>query len=273
MSDSAAGPEVHLPRTAAEACALRAAHPHAQPVAGATAAQLGWPEGRAPAALIDLRALTGAAQDAPVRIEAGALVMSAFATLESIRLDARLRDALPALAALIGAIGSAPVRRLGTLGGNLCWPSGDLVPAMLALGARYRFASAGDGPAIAPSAMPAHDLLVEVRVPLTRRRVVIEKVGLRHAFSPTLVTVAMVDSGQGVQVAVGGGPTPAQRLPGVEALLGAGAAIAPQAALRAAVVAGMQACDDALATGAERVAVAARLIAGHAAAFAGGAMR
>ncbi|RPH46833.1 MAG: hypothetical protein EHM87_00490 [Burkholderiales bacterium] len=266
MSD-AFGPPIHRPGTVAEARALRAAHPRAQPVAGATAAQLGWPDGRAPAALIDLSVLTDAARGTPVRAEAGGLVLSAFATLESVRLDARVRHALPALAALIGSIGSAPVRRLGTLGGNLCWPSGDLVPAMLALDARYVFASAGEVDALAPGGMPADDLLVEIRVPLDARRVVLEKVGLRQAFSPTLVTVAMVDAGQGVRVAVGGGPTPAHRLPGVESLLAWGAPPASTRVLREAVVAAMQARDDALASGAERVAVASRVISGHAAAF------
>jgi CO/xanthine dehydrogenase FAD-binding subunit len=198
-------------------------------------------------------------------------VLSAFATLESVRLDARVRDALPALAALVGAIGSAPVRRLGTLGGNLCWPSGDLVPALLALGARYVFASAGEVDALAPGAMPPDDLLVEVLVPLDARRVVLEKVGFRQAFSPTLVTVAMVDAPGGMRVAVGGGPTPAHRLSGVEALLAPGAAAVTARALREAVAGAMQARDDALASGAERVAVASRVIAGQAVAFARGA--
>jgi CO/xanthine dehydrogenase FAD-binding subunit len=256
-----ASPVCLTPRTLAEACVLRAAYPQAQPIAGATAAQLAWPDTRAPGVLLDLQALVREAAPRPTTRLDGAIVLSAFATIESLRMDAALREALPALAGLLAAVGSAPVRRLGTLGGNLCWSSGDLVPAMLALGVRYRFAIGGERPACAPRQMPRGDLLVEVVLPEVTRWVILEKVAFRASFSPTLITVAMVADRHGPRLAVGGGPTEPQRLIQTEALLAGGATAG---ALREAVAAEMRAGDDALASAAERVAVAARVIAGHA---------
>lgn len=257
-----------MPRSADEACALRAAHPDALPVAGATAAQLAWPQGRAPALLLDLGLLVRAARERPTgEVDAPggarALELSAFAPLETLRRDPLLGRALPALAALIGGVGAAPVRRLGTLGGNLCWPAGDLRCAMLALDATGRFARGGER---ALHDAPGDDLLVAVRIPLVARLAVFEKVGYRAAFSPSLVTVAVVREAGGFRVAAGGGVTVAQRLPAVEALA-QGPVLPPPAALRAAVESDLHTGDDPLASAAERRAVAARVIAGHLAAL------
>jgi CO/xanthine dehydrogenase FAD-binding subunit len=257
-----------VPRSLEEACALRDAHRLALPLAGATAALLGWPEGRAPGPLLDLGMLVRAARRAvPARHVEGpngapALVLSAFTPLERLRVDPQVRAALPALAALLKDLGSAPVRRLGTLGGNLCWPAGDLGPVMLALGAVFRFHRSGAMPACAADAMPAGELLLEVRVPCAPHRTVLEKVGHRAAFSPTLVTVALTDAPDGLRIAVGGGVTAARRLFRTEALFDGGA-VPTVRSVRDAVAAEMVTRDDPLVEGAARIDVAARTIAGH----------
>ena len=155
---------------------------------------------------------------------------------------------MPALAALIGAVGAAPVRRLGTLGGNLCWTAGDLGCAMLALGAMCRFARSGDR---AFGVLPCDDLLLSVRIPRVARLAAFEKVGYRAAFSPSLVTLAMVREADGIRVAAGGGVTLPQRLATVEALA-AGPVLPSADTLRAAVEAELRTAADPLASADER---------------------
>jgi hypothetical protein len=123
------GPAIHLPRSAAEARALRAAHPHAQPVGGATAAQLAWPRGRPRArradrpARADRRGARRAARRcASTRADSPPRPSRCRGHPE----DAGLRVALPALAAPIALIGSGAGAASGALGGNWCWPSATL---------------------------------------------------------------------------------------------------------------------------------------------------
>lgn len=255
-----------LPRSVDEALALRRAHPEAIVIGGATAAQLGWPGGRACSPLIDLQVLVREACRQPARWGQAAtggrtLVLSAFAPLEALRRDPLVLAEVPALAHLLTQVASAPVRRLGTLGGNLCWPAGDLGGVMLALGARLCFAQAGEYAAAPAHELPADDLLTEVVVPTGASVTVFEKIGYRAAFSPTLVTIAIVRDASGTRVAAGGGPTPAQRLTDLELLLNAGGA--HEAALRQAVRAQLHTVTDALTTASQRREVAARTIAGY----------
>lgn len=261
-----AAPLHSMPRSIDEALALRAAHPRAIVIGGATAAQLGWPAGRAGVPLIDLQALVRDARRQPARrgqAETGerALVLSAFSPLEALRRDPMVSAELPALAHLLTQVASAPVRRLGTLGGNLCWPAGDLGGAMLALGARLCFARAGEVAAAPAHELPTDDLLTEVVVPVGASFTVFEKIGYRAAFSPTLMTVAIVRDASGIRVAAGGGPTPAQRLTDIETLLTSGGGDEP--ALQQAVRAQLHTVSDALAAASERREVAARTIAGY----------
>jgi carbon-monoxide dehydrogenase medium subunit len=187
------------PGDPAEAEALRAAT-GGDYLAGGTALQLGWATRRAPGVLIDLG---GIDFGAPVTRAGDALRLSADATLETLRRDPLLGAALPALAGLIDRMAGLGTRTLATLGGNVAWRAGDLVPPLLALDAEVEGAGGARTPLAAWLAGPP-SLIVALHAPI--RPLACEKVGRREAFSPAVVTVAV----SGTRAAIGGGPVPPQ---------------------------------------------------------------
>lgn len=190
--------DYHRPASAGEAVALAAATGGAF-LAGGTALQLGWTRGHAAGALIDLAGIDFGPK---VAASADGLRLSAAATLERLRGDAVLAAALPALPALVGRMAGLGVRTMATLGGNLAWRAGDLVPPLLALGAEVETPDGRLPLAAWLAGAPTLILAVHVRpAPLA-----VEKVGRREAFSPTVVTVAR----SGGRIAVGGGAVPPQ---------------------------------------------------------------
>lgn len=237
------------PRDAAEAVAARRElGPAARYVAGGTALQLAWPEGRADHPLVDL---AGLAVGPVVRTEAdGAVTLSALATLETLR----RHPGVPApIIEAIGAMAAWGVRELATLGGNIAWRAGDLVPLFLALDATVTGVD-GSRPLAGWLAAPGEDLLLSVTLPARTpgERVLFEKVGRRAAFTPSLVTVAAVTGPAGTRLAVGGGPVPPM-----------GLWLGPEADLSATALAGRLALpgDDFL-SGPARTRLAARVLAG-----------
>lgn len=87
-----------------------------------------------PSLLVDLARLE---ELRAIRLDGAALVIGAMATHDQVSRSADVRRAIPALAALAGAIGDPQVRNLGTLGGSLANndPSADYPAAALALNA------------------------------------------------------------------------------------------------------------------------------------------
>ncbi|MGH2340362.1 FAD binding domain-containing protein [Segnochrobactraceae bacterium EtOH-i3] len=241
------------PRTPEDALLMRRSlGERARYIAGGTALQLAWPEGRADHPLVDLSGLDAGPL---MRIEDdGAVTLSAFATLETLRRHAGLATRLPVLPEAIGAIAAWGVRELATLGGNIAWRAGDLVPLLLALDASVTGLD-GDVALCDWLAEPGEDLLLSVTVPALSEgtRVIFEKVGRRAAFSPSLVTVAAVTGPAGTRIAVGGGPVPPSL-----AALPAGAMLSQEAL--AALFA--LPADDFL-SGPARSRLAARVLAGH----------
>ena len=73
----------------------------------------------------------------------GGLSIGAMVTQHRLEHDPLVRDRFPALAEAAAAIASPPVRRQGTLGGNLCHadPTGDPPAALIALAAEVEIAS------------------------------------------------------------------------------------------------------------------------------------
>jgi len=73
----------------------------------------------------------------------GELSIGAMVTQHNLAHDAVIRDRYPALAEAAAAVASPAVRRLGTIGGNLCHadPTGDPPAALIALGAEVEIAS------------------------------------------------------------------------------------------------------------------------------------
>lgn len=250
MSD----PGWHRPANAAEAVALRRAlGPTARYFAGGTALQLGWPDGRADHPVIDLGRLPSGPD---VVMAQDRLTISAFARLEDLRRDGIVAEQLPALGRAIASVGAVGVRHLATLGGNVAWGPGDLVPLFLVLDALVVGAESGRRPLADRLVAPGDDLLVAVEIPLPAPDAIrFEKVAGREAFAPGLVTVAAAIGPDGPRAAVGGGPVTPRRLDlaGLDGL--PPRAVADELARRVA------APDDDHATGAWRSRVAGNLLA------------
>jgi xanthine dehydrogenase large subunit len=128
------------PTTLDALLALRAAHPHATLVAGATeiAVEVNKKARRFPH-LISTEAIPAMRA---VRVEGDALVVGGAATLTA--LEDALGDALPALTKMLRVFASRQIRHRATLAGNLVTasPIGDLAPVLLALDATVTLASA-----------------------------------------------------------------------------------------------------------------------------------
>ncbi|MCX7373011.1 MAG: FAD binding domain-containing protein [Alphaproteobacteria bacterium] len=221
----------------------------ARPAAGMTLLALEWHAAPPQGAFCDISAITALRGIAPV--DAG-LRIGALTSLEAMRRDPSLRAGWPAITALLDRIGGLGVRAQGTLGGNLGWGAGDLAPVMLAADARVQ-RDAG--------------LIESVTLPRDGFTLFAEKIGHREAFSPTLITIAGAVQLAGTRIAalrlaVGGGPTAAQRLPQAEAaLLGADVAQLDWRAEGARIAATIAAGTDALASAAHRARVAGRALA------------
>ena len=192
-------------RTPAEAIALRRGlGPSARYMAGGTALQLNWPEGCVDHPVVDIGDVIFGPD---VSIEKNRLLLSAAARLEDLRCDPTVIAVAPAVSAAIGSIGAIGVRNLATLGGNLAWLAGDLVPLLLVLGAKSIGFERGSRGLADMLSDPGDDLLLAVEIPLPLPgRVCFEKVTARAAFAPSLITIAASFSQEGPLLAIGGGP-------------------------------------------------------------------
>jgi len=233
--------------------AQRELGPSACFIAGGTALQLAWPGGRLDRPAIDI----AEADMGPVAsVEARRLRLAANARLEDLRRDSVVAAHAPVIAGTIEQIGALGVRHLATVGGNIAWRAGDLVPLFLVLDASLQLASGATRP-LAEFGWPAGELIVAVEIPLPLPpRCTAEKIGLRAAFSPSVVTVAAACGAGGdvPRIAVGGGPVSPALLP------------APMLShsfdeLATAIARTISAPDDNAATGAYRAQAAGRVLA------------
>jgi CO/xanthine dehydrogenase FAD-binding subunit len=216
------------------------------------------------AELIDITRLPGL--DTIQEIDGGkALRIGALVSLERLRRDRKIIARNPALAGLLGFVAGLGVRTLATLGGNIGWGAGDLVPALMASGATLE---TPDGFCEAHE-RPAKALILAVRLPVEAQITFAEKAGYRAAFSPSLLTVALGAALEGrrlnsVRIAAGAGVTPPQRLGGAEMLL-EGAAIndIDFRLLAETIHTELRTAGDQLASSNHRSMVAARLISGR----------
>lgn len=247
----------HVATTIDDALAQKVAlGPAARWLAGGTALQLGWPDGTKSGSSASL-------PDHPVidisRIECGPAVtrqgttlrIAATATLEAVRRAPLVIGHLPVLAEAITAIAALGVRHSATIGGNLMWGAGDLIPLCVACDARLILANGQELPL---TSRPTDALVVAIALPLPAGRVVFEKIGRRAAFSPSLVTVAALVTPNGVRCAIGGGPVPSQLV------------VLDGPVDARALESRFSAPDDDFASGAHRVRVATQVLAGHLAA-------
>jgi CO/xanthine dehydrogenase FAD-binding subunit len=201
--------KVLSPATLAEARAMR--RHGAVYAAGLTALPIATGRTQKPDSLIDLARLP---ELSGVTIDGDMLRIGAMTTLESVRCSDLVAAHAPTLAALLGSVASFQVRRLATIGGNLAWGAGDLIPALLA----HRAAIERCGQSLPLEEAFDGELIEAVLLPARRPDwTYAEKVGLREAFSPSVVTIAAsaqiaADIFDSPILAIGGGANPPRRL-------------------------------------------------------------
>ena len=213
------------PATLSDAlAALR--EPGARAVAGGTALQVDWSQGKArPDILVTLGAL---GLDTVQMTEGQCLRIGATVTLDVLDQNALVAGHLPLLACALRDVAAPSVRRLATLGGQLGWGNGCLLPALLALGARVGHTTE-QGPRDTPLAQwlaaPAGLVLwLDVPVQPVGARWCWRKVGLRAAFTPSIIAVAgVMCPSHGARLAAGGGAVRPQGLPASATALESGA--------------------------------------------------
>ena len=149
--------EVFTPRTLDEALRLKAEHPEARFVQGATDVMVELTFGHSrPAGLVNLAELSElrgwSRENGTIRLGAGLTYTEAMAT--------PLADVLPALAEASRTVGSPQIRNRGTIGGNLGTgsPAGDALPPLLVDRAQVELASVRG-----VRELPLHEFLLGVK--------------------------------------------------------------------------------------------------------------
>ena len=263
------------PREAGEALAALSRHGgEARLAAGATALQLDWAAGaERPDLLVDL---SGLPELRGVEAVDGNLRIGAATPLAEIEADATVARLAPLLGRAVRTVAAPAVRSLASLGGNVAGRTGCCLPALLALDAALEILTAAGRERVAladwlgRAADPA-SLLLAVTLPPQPEGAptTLRKVGLRAAFSPSVIGVAgLLSLDHGVigaaRLAAGGGPVRPQRLPRSEALLaGRPPGAVDWAGLHAALLAEIDAPDDSLRSARyRRLAAANALVAG-----------
>jgi CO/xanthine dehydrogenase FAD-binding subunit len=227
------GFQYHRPSTLAEASRLLVEIPGARILAGGTDLLVKMRDGKLrPPALISLRDIAGLSGiELGERIRLGALTL-----VGDLVRSAELARACPALVFAARQLGSAQIRNLATVGGNLCnaSPCADLAPPLLVHDARVRIAGPGgerelplDDFFLSPgeTRLGPGELLTEVSFapPPAESRARFDKRG-RTAMDIAIASIAVRlelegDHARRARVAAGSvGPRPL-RLAGVEAVL------------------------------------------------------
>lgn len=150
--------------------------------------------------------------------DGGSLALGAGVTCAELEREP-VATLAPALAQAARTVGSPQIRNVATVGGNLCTgsPAGDLLPVLSALDATVVCASVGG-----TRRLPIHDFLVgpkrtdlrpgelvaRVELPVADGGQEFLKVGTRNAMVISVASVAMVQMGRTVRIALGSvGPT------------------------------------------------------------------
>ncbi|MCD7109552.1 molybdopterin-dependent oxidoreductase [Rhizobium sp. DKSPLA3] len=244
-------------------------------VAGGTALQLDWARGLPrPSRLIDLGRIPGLKG---ITDDAAGLRIGALTPLARLVASARVAQHLPLLQAAARSVAGPAVRNLATLGGNIAGRTGCLLPALLALDAVLEM-TGRDGrclealsdwlarPADPMEVLEAVHLPVPVPVPDPQSRWTQRKIGLRAAFTPSVIGIAgRLECRDGTivlaRLAVGGGLVVPCRLSAIERqLVGQDVAGVDWPALRTALIAAIDAPDDAFRSARYRRMVAANAL-------------
>jgi len=185
-------------------------------LAGGTDLLLDLDDGRlSPQALLSLRCLPWSRHG----WEGGRLRIGSTEPLADLEADPELAARLPALAQALAAVGSRPLRRQATVGGNLgrAAPASDLTPVLLALDAAVEVVGLG-GPRPVPvdrflvasreTELAPGELIRSVTIPEGRPRSAYlwQRVRLANDISQVGVAVAFSPSDRRWRVALGGAP-------------------------------------------------------------------
>jgi CO/xanthine dehydrogenase Mo-binding subunit/CO/xanthine dehydrogenase FAD-binding subunit len=132
---------------------------------------------------------------------------------------------IPLLSKACADVAAPNIRRLATLGGNLAWGKGCLIPALIALDAVVE-TTEGAMSVLEYLSAPVGIVLSLTLKPLedNASKSTWRKIGLRQAFTASIIASSGMMSVQDskisdLRLAVGGGVTPPQRLHGAEAWL------------------------------------------------------
>jgi xanthine dehydrogenase D subunit len=199
--------------------------------------------------------------------------IGACTPLAALCQDAVIAARLPSLAAAATTVAGPAIRNVGTIGGNIAGRAGCLLPALLALDAWLEISCVGGRKRESLSdwlsrSADRGEIIETVSIPDTGRscRWTVRKVGLRAAFTPSVIGIAGIihlveDRIESVRLAVGGGIVPPVRLLAAEAsLLGATWVDVDWSALHERLMADIVAPDDPFRSGHYRRVVAANAL-------------
>lgn len=244
------------PSSVEDALRVRRDHEEARLVAGGTALQLEWARGIAkPKTLVNLGRIAGMAA---ISHGASSVRIGALVPLAELCRNPVVAARLPLLAASAATVAGPAVRNIGTIGGNIAGRNGCLLPALLALDAELEVVRP-DGTTLESlgnwlsRTADQHEIITAIIVPDTGPyfRWTARKIGLRAAFTPSIIGVAGVvalEEGtiRHLRLTVGGGAVPPARLTLSEAsLMEASWADVDWASLHAQLLAEIAAPDDA----------------------------
>jgi carbon-monoxide dehydrogenase medium subunit len=154
-------------------------------------------------ALVNLKRIASLAE---ISIGDGRARIGALVTAMELAQSPAIAMAVPLLAAAAASMGSRQIRRLASIGGNICSgdPASDLTVALLASDAACVLASSGHG----ERRLPLRDVLVPggticapgelvsaLEVPLSEARTSYQKMMTRRGFEMALVAVAVAIDG------------------------------------------------------------------------------
>lgn len=220
--------EVASPASLAQALAL---HPggDSRLCAGGTALQLDWAKGLAkPVRLINISRLSelkGVDHDDAV------LRIGALTTLANLLKAPEILTTAPLLHEALGKVAGPSIRNQATLGGNIAGRNGCLLPVLLVLGAKVEWLTQDVATEISLeewlATSASNGILTRITAASQRsdERWLFRKIGLRAAFTPSVINVAVrLSVGtegdiSSARLAVGGGIVAPARLIEAEALL------------------------------------------------------
>ncbi|MGO4344399.1 FAD binding domain-containing protein [Paenibacillus sp. MCAF9] len=244
-------PLVWHPQSAAEAWLLKQSYGlEGIYISGGTLLRTQWESGVSaiPKHLIDLSAIRGLNE---VKIGESGVIIGGQVTLQACRTNAFLQRNFPLVTDAVRTIAAPSIRHLATIGGNVSSFIGDAIPALLAYDAEVIWFNGELEQRVSLSSylLQANDpnqgherLLLSIVLPFTQLREessacmdeeenaistikrfgAYHKVGRREAFTPSIVTAAILGaiSPAGVLtelvIALGGGQTVPQRLERLE---------------------------------------------------------